>query len=225
MEAIFREGFSPATCELLEEGSLGAVAALMPLPPALAGQQAVLLLELDGNDPERLLEEAAGLGELVEGLGAGEVLAAQDTAEQRRLWQVRTLVGEAIRARSVYKEADTVVPRHRLVELVQAARKAAGRQGLEAYCFGHAGDGNLHITMLRGDLGDDEWQARRDAAEAELFREVVALGGKISGEHGIGWSQRRYLGLAVAPEVVALMAGLKRTFDPQGILNPGKIFS
>ncbi len=225
VEAIFRQGFDPATCELLESGALSSVGDVMQLPDSLVGQEAVLLLELDGDDADALLQQAAALGELVEGFGAGEILAAEDAADQRRLWQVRAKVGEAIAARSVFKEADTVAPRHRLVELVTAARDVAARHGLTAYCFGHVGDGNLHVTMLRGDLADAEWHARRDAAEAELFAAVVALGGKIAGEHGIGWTQRRYLGLALEPAQIALMQRLKHAFDPLGILNPGKIFA
>jgi glycolate oxidase len=102
-------------------------------------------------------------------LGAGEALVADDAAGQRRLWQVRRKVGEAVKGLSPYKEADTVVPRSRLAELVAAARAAAGRQGLTAIVYGHAGDGNLHVNLLRGALDERPWHARRDAAEDELF--------------------------------------------------------
>ncbi len=223
-KAIFRHGFEPAACELLEEGALAAVGAVMELPPQLVGQKAMLLLELDGHDPALLLEEAGRLGELAAQLGAGEILAAEDEAEQRRLWAIRRKMGEAVKHRSIYKEADTVVPRSKLAELVRAAREAAARQGLEALCYGHAGDGNLHVNLLRGDLPDGIWEARRDAAEKELFERVCALGGSITGEHGVGWVQRRFLPLAVGPAALELMRAVKKSFDPRGILNPGKIF-
>ena len=224
VEAIFRHGFEPSACELLEEGALAAVGAVMELPPQLLGHKAMLLLELDGHDKAALLEEAGRLGALAEELGAGEILAAEDEAEQRRLWAIRRKMGEAVKHRSVYKEADTVVPRSKLAELVRAAREAAGRQGIEALCYGHAGDGNLHVNLLRGGLADGEWEARRDAAEEELFSRVCAMGGSITGEHGVGLVQRRFLPLAVGPAALELMRAVKNSFDPRGILNPGKIF-
>jgi glycolate oxidase len=149
---------------------------------------------------------------------------AQDAAEQRRLWAIRRRVGEAVMQRGAYRESDAVVPRSRLAELVLAARAAAARQGLTAVCFGHAGDGNLHIDLLRNELPASEWERARDAAEAELVAAVLALGGSITGEHGIGWTLREELPRALAPAQLALQRAIKRTFDPLGILNPGKIF-
>jgi len=224
VEAVFREGHDPAACELLERAALAAVGRMMPLPPALLGQDALLLLELDGDDPERLLERAAALGALAERLGAGEALVAQEAGEQRRLWAIRRRVGEAVKHVCPYKEADTVVPRSALADLVRAARAVAARHGLEVVCYGHAGDGNLHVNLLRGDLDEESWHGRRDAAEEDLFRAVVGLGGTITGEHGVGWTQRRYLPLAVPAATLELMQEVKRAFDPLGILNPGKVF-
>ena len=184
----------------------------------------MLLLELDGPDAETLLAAAAGIDGLAQALGARPALVADDAAGQRRLWQIRRRIGEAVKQLSVYKEADTVVPRAALGELVQAARAAAARHGLTAICYGHAGDGNLHVNLLRGELSAELWNERRDRAEEELFRAVVELGGKISGEHGIGLVQRRFLPLALAPAEIAAMRALKTALDPRGILNPGKIF-
>ncbi len=224
VEGIFREGFDPAACELLEERALALVERVMPVPPALRGQAALLILELDGQDKERLLEEAAALGAWAEGQGAGEILIAQDLREQDRLWQVRRKIGEALAAYSVFKSADTVVPRSQLVEVVQAARRIADRHGIEAVCFGHAGDGNLHINLVRGTLEEAAWNERRDAAEGDLFAAVIELGGSITGEHGVGWTQRNHLAKALDPKLLQLSRSIKDQFDPAGILNPGKIF-
>lgn len=224
VERIFSDGFDPAACEIAERAALAAVAEVEALPRELMGSEAMLLLELDGADPENLLAAAAGIDSLAQSLGASPALVADDPAGQRRLWQIRRRIGEAVKHLSVYKEADTVVPRAALAELVIAARAAAQRQGLTAICYGHAGDGNLHVNILRGGLPPALWAERRDRAEEELFRAVVALGGKISGEHGIGLVQRPLLGLALAPVEIAAMRALKAALDPLGILNPGKIF-
>ncbi len=224
VERIFSDGFDPAACEIAERAALAAVALVEPLPRELAGSEAMLLLELDGADPETLLAAAAGIDSLAQELGASPALVADDAAGQRRLWQIRRRIGEAVKHLSVYKEADTVVPRAALAELVTAARAAAQRQGLTAICYGHAGDGNLHVNLLRGGLSPELWVERRDRAEEELFRAVVALGGKISGEHGIGFVQRALLPLALPAVEIAAMRALKTALDPRGILNPGKIF-
>ena len=132
VERIFSDGFDPAACEIAERAALAAVALVEPLPRELAGSEAMLLLELDGADPETLLAAAAGIDSLAQELGASPALVADDAAGQRRLWQIRRRIGEAVKHLSVYKEADTVVPRAALAELVTAARAAAQRQKFAA---------------------------------------------------------------------------------------------
>lgn len=224
VSAILERGFDPACCELVEAQAIEAVAAIEAIPATLRGREALLLLELHGDHREELLERAQGLAAVAEEVGSGEAMVAMDAAEERRLWAVRRRVGEAVKQRSIYKEADAVVPRSHLAELVRAARRAASRHGLTAICYGHAGDGNLHVNLLRGGLDEASWQASRDAAEEALFRDVVAMGGTITAEHGVGWVQKRHLPLALDATTIALMKSLKNTFDPAGILNPGKIF-
>jgi len=224
VERIFSDGFDPSACEIAERAALDAVTRVEALPRELAAAEAMLLLELDGSDAAALLSAAAGIDELAQSLGASPALVADDAAGQRRLWQIRRRIGEAVKQLSVYKEADTVVPRAALAPLVRAARAAADRQGLTAICYGHAGDGNLHVNLLRGELPSEHWIERRDRAEEELFEAVVALGGKISGEHGIGLVKRRFLPLALAPAEISAMRAVKAALDPRGILNPGKIF-
>ena len=151
-------------------------------------------------------------------------MVATGLREQRRLWAIRERVAESVKHRCPYKEVDAVVPRGALTELVNGAREIARRHSVQAVCYGHAGDGNLHINLLREELSDEEWSARRDAAEGDLLARVVALGGSITGEHGVGWTQRRYLTLAHSAPILDMMLALKKSWDPLGILNPGKIF-
>jgi glycolate oxidase len=224
VEGIFAAGFSPSACELMERAALAAVGRVEALPRELEGAEAMLLVELDGGSSEALLDEASRLDELTRALGGGDAIVADDVAGQRRLWQIRRRIGEAVKHLSEYKEADTVVPRSKLVEVVEAARAAAARHGLTAICYGHAGDGNLHVNLLRGELPRELWESRRDAAEEELFRATIALGGRVTGEHGVGWTQRRFLPLALSIAEIEAQRALKRALDPRGILNPGKIF-
>ncbi|MGB5389514.1 MAG: FAD-linked oxidase C-terminal domain-containing protein, partial [Thermoanaerobaculia bacterium] len=221
---LFVAGVDPASCELMEARALDLVSGLTPIPEQLADAAALLLLELDGDDEQALLERAARASEVFDTLEEVEVIVAQEAGDQRRLWEIREKIAIAVREYSVYKEADTVVPRSELAKLVEKARQVARDRQLEAVCYGHAGDGNLHVNLLRGDLDEVTWKENRDAAEAELFDWVAGVGGSVTGEHGIGWSQRRYLPLVAQPGAMKVMRGLKAAFDPRGILNPGKIF-
>lgn len=218
---IFGAGLEPAACELMEARALELVGRIIELPAPLRKARSFLLLELDGDDEDQVLsraEAAAGLFPTV------EALVARDPRERRRLWKVRSRIGEAVKAHSPYKEVDAVVPRSRLVELVDAARRAAAGAGLECVCYGHAGDGNLHVNLQRGDLRQADWDGRRDEAERSLVDAVLALGGAVSGEHGIGWTQRKHMNRGIDPTTLDLMRRVKSALDPRGILNPGKIF-
>jgi glycolate oxidase len=221
---IFRLGFEPAACELLERRAIELVARHLDVPAQLSSCEASLFLELDGNDRDELLEAASELAEALGGSTDLEPIVALDESDQRRLWQIREGIAPAIKAHSSYKEADTVVPRSALADLIRAARRIAADEHLEAVAYGHAGDGNLHVNLLRGALAEDEWATRRARAERLLFEAVADLGGTVTGEHGIGWTQREYLPLVCGPTTLELMAAVKSAFDPAGILNPGKIF-
>ena len=140
------------------------------------------------------------------------------------MWALRRGIGEAVKSISAYREEDTVVPRARLPLLVRGVKEICSRYGITSICYGHAGDGNVHVNLLKGGLRDDAWNAGIEPAIREIFTLTVSLGGTISGEHGIGYTQRPYLPIALPEAEISIMKAVKRAFDPEGILNPGKIF-
>jgi glycolate oxidase len=185
---------------------------------------AQLLIELDGNDEGVIARDAEAVCDIVLAKGASDVLLADTGAKMNEMWQMRRAVGEAVKSVSVYKEEDTVVPRRNLVPLLVGVKKIAARHGVRTVCYGHAGDGNLHVNILKMDMGEDEWNQRLEPAIREIFELTVSLGGLISGEHGIGWVQRGYLPIAFSDTELDLMRRIKAVFDPHNILNPDKIF-
>jgi glycolate oxidase len=133
-------------------------------------------------------------------------------------------MGEAVKKRSIYKEEDTVVPRYRLPELLEGVHAIVDRHGIAVICYGHAGDGNIHVNLLKEGLDDATWRDALPRAIEEIFQHTVALGGSLSGEHGIGFVQKNYLPIAMSADAIDVLRRVKRALDPKGILNPEKIF-
>jgi glycolate oxidase len=140
------------------------------------------------------------------------------------LWALRRKVGEAVKSNSVYKEEDTVVPRALLPQLLETVKRIGQEYGFHSVCYGHAGDGNLHVNIIKANMSDEDWQNKLPGAIRDLFSEVVAMGGTLSGEHGIGFVQKSYMDIAFNDIQLGLMKKIKDVFDPRGILNPAKIF-
>ncbi len=186
--------------------------------------EAHLLLEADGTSKTLVEEESVRMGELCMENGALTVLVAENENKQKELWSLRRCIGEAVKKQSTYKEEDTVVPRARLPELLKEIQRISEKYHLRIVCYGHAGDGNIHANILKENMDDQKWKELLPVAVCELFKEVVALGGMISGEHGIGYVQKDYMPIALSPAELTLMKSIKSTFDPRGILNPGKLF-
>ena len=160
------------------------------------------------------------------GIEAHLLMEVQTPSERDALWKLRRRVGEAVKKHSVYKEEDTVVPRAKLPDLLRAVKRIGGEYGFKSVCYGHAGDGNLHVNIVKGDMSDADWQGERlKMGIRQIFIEVRAMGGTISGEHGIGLVQREFMDLAFAPAALDLQRGIKALLDPNNILNPGKIFT
>jgi len=220
---IIRARVVPAAIEIVDSETLQAVADAQGVALAPDGTGAVLLVEVDGLT-EQVRAEADRVEHACASGGASEVLRARSDAEREELWRVRREISPSLRSISHLKlNHDIVVPKSRIPDLFRFVAGLRTRFGMRMPCFGHVGDGNLHVNvMIPSD--DAATFARAKEAEAELFKAVVAMEGAITGEHGIGFSKAPYLTLALEPEAISLMKAVKRAFDPNGILNPGKIF-
>jgi glycolate oxidase len=226
VSAVFRAGIVPSAMEFMERDAISWTMRFTEgLPAQLStGPAAYLLIEVDGNDSDVLMRSCETILGVVELHGAGEVLFAESTAEKDALWRLRRSVPVSVKAHSVYKEEDTVVPRYELPRLLQGVKDIGARHGFTSVCYGHAGDGNLHVNIIRGDLSDAFWEHELPVAIREIFTLCVSLGGTLSGEHGIGLVQRSYMDIAFTPEQLRVMKAIKYAFDTTGIMNPGKVF-
>ena len=225
VSATFRAGVVPSAMEFMERDALDWVSDFLKLDVEIPRDvQAHLLIEVDGNHEDVLFKECELITEVMESHGAGEILFASSAAEKDKLWMMRRKVAEAVKANSIYKEEDTVVPRFMLPDLLTAVKEIGKEFGFKSVCYGHAGDGNLHVNIIKGDMSDHDWDTKLEEGIRRIFKVVVALGGTISGEHGIGLVQKPYMDIAFKERELDLMRGVKAVFDPNGILNPKKIF-
>lgn len=212
-------GLVPRCIELLDAGTLQAIREAGNAIDPRAG--AMLLIEVDGD--ERACEaQAESIAGVCDDDRALSLLVAQDASQRDRLWAARREMSSAVRRLSRFKlSEDVVVPRQSIPTLLDRVARSSEALGIRTLTYGHAGDGNLHVNFLWNDAS--EIPAVERAIE-RLFRDVVDLRGTLSGEHGIGVLKAPYLPLEQSPELIALQRDLKRLFDPQGLLNPGKIF-
>ena len=226
VSAIFRAGFIPSALELIEVEALKITEAFVggSSVPITDETQAHLIIEVDGNNPDVLMQEMEAIAALLADYEAGEIYFADDAAQKAELWKLRRKAAEAVKLVGYTIEEDTVVPRAELPTLIHEV-KALGKQfHFNVVCYGHAGDGNLHIRIHKpGTVNSSEDPEIRKAI-AELFRVVHRLGGTISGEHGIGLIQKEYMPIVFNEVQIQIMRGIKKAFDPNNILNAGKIF-
>lgn len=224
--AIFQAGIVPSGLEFMEKDAL-LLAQEFTQDYSITvadSHEAHLLIEVDGFDAELLMKECEKIINVLEDFETDEILFADSEAQKNTLWNLRRKVGEAVKGHSTYKEEDTVVPRFHLPELLQSVKDIGKKHGFQSICYGHAGDGNLHVNILKGALDDKTWNNELPKAIEEIFKKVVDLDGTISGEHGIGLVQKPYMHIAFPEITLNLMKEIKKVFDPNGILNPGKIF-
>jgi glycolate oxidase len=225
VSAIFRAGILPSALEFMERKGVEWVIEYDKIVFNLKDDvKAFLLIEVDGNNLESLFAEAERINQVLEENGCTEVLFADSAAQKEDLWKIRRVMPVSIKSNSIYKEEDTVVPRAELPKLINGIKSIGNKYGFSSVCYGHAGDGNLHVNILKDSMSDVDWNIKLKDGIKEIFELTVSLGGTISGEHGIGLVQKEFMSIKYTDLHLNLMRGIKRVFDPNGILNPGKIF-
>jgi glycolate oxidase len=187
---------------------------------------AMLLIELDGTDPNQVEADLIETGKLCEGRGALEVYVAEDRNNIERIWNVRRNIAEAFKVFSpIQSLEDIVVPISKIPAMIPELERLGEKYGMQIPCYGHAGDGNLHATLVKDpEMSMEQWKKNEKACQGEMYEITKAAGGKISGEHGIGIKRREFFKDLVSSGELELMKSLKRAWDPNNIMNPGKIF-
>lgn len=225
VSALFHARLLPSAIEFVEKEAIDlAQNYIGRAEVSTEGVEAFLMIELDGNDPELLARDSERVYEVATAGGGGEALLMDSPEQMARMWKVRRAIGEATRSLHLVKEEDTCVPRAELPRLWRFVKESAKEAGFPAYCFGHAGDGNLHVHLIVPRGADEAVRARLAALVRKILAFTVSLGGTLSGEHGIGLVQKDYMDLRFSPEEMKILKGIKQLFDPKGLLNPGKVF-
>lgn len=225
VSAIFLKGVVPSALELMEKSAMQLSAYHLNESFEFSETaQAYLLIEVDGFDSEKLMEDCTKISEVLDEFGAEEVLFADTAAQKEKLWKIRRAIGEKVKTHSIYKEEDTVVKRASLPDLLAGVKEIGKKYGFESICYGHAGDGNLHVNIIKKDMTEEQWNGPHlKEGIREIFRLCRDLGGTISGEHGIGYVQKEFMDEVFSANHLQLMRSIKKVFDPKGILNPRKI--
>ena len=224
---VFKAGINPSAMEFMEKDAIDwSIKYSGELSFKVKPEwQALLIVEVDGNNLDVLMSDCEIISAVMQQNQCDEILFADSAEQKNAIWKIRRKVGEAVKSNSVYKEEDTVVPRAELPILLKGVKAIGKKYGFNSVCYGHAGDGNLHVKIIKGALSDQAWNIELPNAISEIFELCKSLGGTISGEHGIGLVQKNYLPIVFSPYHLQLMKDIKKVFDPNYILNPGKIFN
>ncbi len=223
---IIKSRIVPVALEFMGKDSILAVEALTEKEIPFHEAEAHLLITVDGNDQAAVEAEYEKIGEICLEHGAQDVLVADNPRLRDKLWEARRLIIEALQHMSpdgIMDTQDLVVPRASIPDLLARIKHIAEGHSMNIVCFGHAGDGNVHVNIVK-DMPDETWLAKKNPVAEEMYRAALELGGSITGEHGIGLTRKKFLPLAVDACRIELMRKIKQAFDPQNILNPGKVF-
>jgi glycolate oxidase len=224
VSAIIEKQILPTALEFMGRDSLRACEAFLKKELPFREAEALLLIKLDGNRKEDVEAMAETIGEVCLEHEAIDVLVADNRPDQDRLWEARRSIIDALKMRSpINHMEDVVVPRGRIGEFLAEMKKLEKEYQYPIVCFGHSGDGNVHVNVLKEDRPDDAWEQFVPEISGKIFDVALSLGGQITGEHGIGLTRKKHLEKALGPAAVRLIRDIKKVFDPNNILNPGKI--
>ncbi|MCU7695128.1 FAD-binding oxidoreductase [Haoranjiania flava] len=225
VSAIFRAGFTPSGLELVEINALKIVSRMVDssIVPVTDDMEAHLIVEVDGNDMDVLMKEMEQIAELLVQFDCGEIFFADDATQKEELWKLRRRTAEAVKSIGYTIEEDTVVPRAELPKLVKGAKALGEKYDFQVVCYGHAGDGNIHVRIFKDGHPNSFGNETVKPILEELFRLVKSLNGTISAEHGIGIIQKEFLPIVFDEAALRLMREIKKAFDPNNILNAGKV--
>jgi glycolate oxidase len=225
VSAIFRAGIVPSALEFMERKGVEWVKEHDGISFDLKdGIEAFLLIEVDGTNEEVIFADCEKINMVLEEFNCKDVLFADTSAQKEELWRMRRTMAVSVKSNSIYKEEDTVVPRASLPQLIKGIKETGLKYGFESICYGHAGDGNLHVNIIKGKMSDEDWNNKLKDGIREIFELTVSLGGTLSGEHGIGLVQKDYMSIKFTEAHFEIWRGIKKVFDKNAILNPGKIF-
>ncbi|MDJ0835760.1 MAG: FAD-linked oxidase C-terminal domain-containing protein [Acidobacteriota bacterium] len=220
---LFEEGLAPSEVELLERDGIRRAAPFCgeQIDDAIA---ALLWVGFDGRDADKLFEDAERAAELAESLGIEDAEIAQDAVQADRLWTYRRKIGEAVIETTSFRDVDISFPRGALADIITGVKEIGAQYGFNTVCFGHVGDGNMHVQVLREELDEATWNGPVSEGIGKIYQLAIDRGGALSGEHGIGLILPPHLGKMFSPAHLNLMRAIKKSFDPENILNPGKMF-
>jgi glycolate oxidase len=221
---IIKNKIVPPAIEFIDQASIQVAERYLGRPMPQSDAPAYVVIRLDGNVEEAVNKDYEVVGEICMKNNALDVLVADTKESQDKLWEGRSCIIDAAKAEGFIEVLDCVVPRNRIPELIEGLNDIAKKYGLECQNFGHAGDGNIHTNVLKKDMDNKEWNKRIPLLLEEIYKLSVFLGGTISGEHGIGLIRKNFLTMTRDIVQINLMKGIKQVFDPNNILNPGKIF-
>ena len=226
VNAILQAGVMPSCLEFMERNAIDYAIRYCGEAsfPIKDNHQAHLLIELDGNDMNVLQNDCEKIAEVVSHLNADDILFADSESIKNELWKLRRNVSNAVTTLSQQKIAeDTVVPRAEVPILLRGVKKICEDNDVLSVCWGHLGDGNLHVNIITESTTDDDWHERAIKSKMEIFKLVKSLGGMLSAEHGVGYTQKDFMPLFFNPPHLSILRGIKSVFDTKGILNPGKV--
>ena len=221
---IIRKKITPTAIEYIEKDSLLVVEKYLEKTMPHHDAEAYLIIRIDGDSEDELYAVGEAVSNICMENNALDVLVANTKETQDRIWSIRGSFYEALVKNRVVQMVDTVVPPSKIAEYIDEVKNISRKRKIRIFSVGHAGDGNVHLILMKDDLSDDAWTKKWPKTMKQLYETAVTYGGTISGEHGIGFDKKKYLSLSIGESELNLMRAIKRLFDPNNILNPGKIF-